>query len=277
MIKEIMQDAGSRMEKTIDSLRQSLSKIRTGRAHPSLLDHLTVSYYGSEMPISQVANIGVEDARTLTITPWEKQMVQAIEKSILKSDLGLNPATAGTVIRIPMPPLTQETRRELVKVVRHEGEATKVAIRNIRRDANSDFKDVITSYSIHYTKLYDIDRVDVEQVVLHQSHDVLEGRQVGGQYAVAIHAPQFPGDAPRLANDFHVITSYSIHYTKLYDGVKGSLCQSASGPGGTTSVCPANTNRGAAVPRRAQRLSTSPKRNDSRLKPMARNRRNNFV
>jgi ribosome recycling factor len=148
MIKEIMQDAGSRMEKTIDSLRQSLSKIRTGRAHPSLLDHLTVAYYGSEMPISQVANIGVEDARTLTVTPWEKQMVQAIEKSILKSDLGLNPATAGTVIRIPMPPLTQETRRELVKVVRHEGEATKVAIRNIRRDANSDFKDLLKEKEI---------------------------------------------------------------------------------------------------------------------------------
>jgi ribosome recycling factor len=148
MIKEIMQDAGSRMEKTIDSLRQSLSKIRTGRAHPSLLDHLTVAYYGSEMPISQVANIGVEDARTLTVTPWEKHMVQAIEKSILKSDLGLNPATAGTVIRIPMPPLTQETRRELVKVVRHEGEATKVAIRNIRRDANSDFKDLLKEKEI---------------------------------------------------------------------------------------------------------------------------------
>ena len=148
MIKEIMQDAGSRMEKTIDSLRQSLSKVRTGRAHPSLLDHLRVDYYGSEMPISQVANIGVEDARTLTVTPWEKQMVQAIEKSILKSDLGLNPATSGTVIRIPMPPLTEETRRELVKVVRHEGEATKVAIRNIRRDANSDFKDLLKEKEI---------------------------------------------------------------------------------------------------------------------------------
>jgi ribosome recycling factor len=148
MIKEIMQDAGSRMEKTIDSLRQSLSKVRTGRAHPSLLDHLKVDYYGSEMPISQVANIGVEDARTLTVTPWEKQMVQAIEKSILKSDLGLNPATSGTVIRIPMPPLTQETRRELVKVVRHEGEATKVALRHIRRDANGDFKDLLKEKEI---------------------------------------------------------------------------------------------------------------------------------
>lgn len=148
MIKEIMQDAGSRMEKTIDALRQSLGKIRTGRAHPSLLDHLRVDYYGSEMPISQVANVGVEDARTLTVTPWEKQMVQAIEKTILKSDLGLNPATSGTVIRIPMPPLTEETRRELVKVVRHEGEAAKVAIRNIRRDANSDFKDLLKEKEI---------------------------------------------------------------------------------------------------------------------------------
>jgi len=148
MIKEIMQDAGSRMEKTIDALRQSLGKVRTGRAHPSLLDHLRVEYYGSEMPISQVANIGVEDARTLTVTPWEKQMVQAIEKAILKSDLGLNPATSGTVIRIPMPPLTEETRRELVKVVRHEGEAAKVAIRNIRRDANSDFKELLKEKEI---------------------------------------------------------------------------------------------------------------------------------
>jgi ribosome recycling factor len=107
-----------------------------------------VEYYGSEVPISQVANIGVEDARTLTVTPWEKQMVPAIEKSILKSDLGLNPSTAGTVIRIPMPPLTEETRRELVKVVRHEGETTKVAIRNIRRDANSDFKELLKEKEI---------------------------------------------------------------------------------------------------------------------------------
>jgi len=148
MIKEIMQDAGSRMEKTIDSLRQQLGKVRTGRAHPSLLDHLSVDYYGSDVPISQVAKIGVEDARTLTVTPWEKQMVQVIEKVILKSDLGLNPATAGTVIRIPMPPLTEETRRDLVKVVRHDGEAAKVAIRNIRRDANSDFKDLLKDKEI---------------------------------------------------------------------------------------------------------------------------------
>jgi ribosome recycling factor len=150
MIKEILQDAGVRMDKSIESLRQSLSKVRTGRAHPSLLDHLVVDYYGSNVPISQVANIGVEDARTLTVTPWEKPMVQAIEKAIMKSDLGLNPATAGTVIRIPMPPLTEETRRGLVKVVRNDGEAAKVkvAIRNIRRDANSDFKDLLKEKEI---------------------------------------------------------------------------------------------------------------------------------
>ena len=148
MIDEILQDAGVRMGKSIDSLKQSLGKVRTGRAHPSLLDHLTVDYYGSEVPISQVANLGVEDARTLTVTPWEKQMVQVVEKAILKSDLGLNPATAGTVIRIPMPPLTEETRRGLVKVVRNDGEAAKVAIRNIRRDANSDFKDLLKEKEI---------------------------------------------------------------------------------------------------------------------------------
>jgi len=148
MIDEIVRDAGERMSKSIDSLKQSLGKVRTGRAHPSLLDHLTVDYYGAETPLSQVANIGIEDARTLTVTPWEKQMVQAIEKAIMTSDLGLNPATAGTVIRIPMPPLTEETRRNLVKVVRHDGESAKVAIRNIRRDANSDFKDLLKEKEI---------------------------------------------------------------------------------------------------------------------------------
>jgi ribosome recycling factor len=148
MIEDILKDAGVRMKKSIEALKQSLGKVRTGRAHPSLLDHLRVEYYGSEVPISQVANIGVEDARTLTVTPWEKPMVQVVEKAILTSDLGLNPATAGTVIRIPMPPLTEETRRDLVKVVRQEGEATKVAIRNIRRDANGDFKDLLKEKEI---------------------------------------------------------------------------------------------------------------------------------
>ena len=148
MIKEIIKDAGVRMGKSIESLKLALVKVRTGRAHPSLLDHLVVDYYGSDVPISQVANINVEDARTLMISPWEKQMVQPIEKAIMKSDLGLNPATAGTTIRIPMPPLTEETRRDLVKVVRQDGEAAKVAIRNIRRDANGDFKSLLKEKDI---------------------------------------------------------------------------------------------------------------------------------
>ena len=148
MLKEIIKDAGIRMGKSIESLKLALVKVRTGRAHPSLLDHLVVDYYGSDVPISQVANINVEDARTLMISPWEKQMVQPIEKAIMKSDLGLNPATAGTVIRIPMPPLTEETRRDLVKVVRQDGEAAKVAIRNIRRDANGDFKSLLKEKDI---------------------------------------------------------------------------------------------------------------------------------
>lgn len=140
MIDEIIDDAGSRMQKSIASLKGELAKIRTGRAHPSLLEHITVDYYGSETPLSQVASIGVEDARTLTITPWERPMVQAIEKAIMNSDLGLNPNSAGVVIRVPMPQLTEERRRDLVKIVRKEGENGKIAIRNIRRDANSDFK-----------------------------------------------------------------------------------------------------------------------------------------
>jgi ribosome recycling factor len=155
MIEEILQDAGVRMDKSIEAFKQTLTKVRTGRAHPSLLDHLMVDYYGSNVPISQVANIGVEDARTLTVTPWEKTMVKPIEKSILKSDLGLNPATAGTVIRIPMPPLTEERRRELVKVVKNEGENTKIAIRNIRRDANSDFKDLLKAKDISEDECHD--------------------------------------------------------------------------------------------------------------------------
>lgn len=140
MIDEIIKDAENRMKKSIESLKGELAKVRTGRAHPSLLEHIMVDYYGSETPLNQVASIGVEDARTLTVTPWERPMVQAVEKAIMKSDLGLNPNSAGSVIRIPMPQLTEERRRDLVKVVRHEGENGKIAIRNIRRDANSDFK-----------------------------------------------------------------------------------------------------------------------------------------
>jgi len=148
MIDEIIEDAEVRMGKSIDSLHTEFAKIRTGRAHPSLLDQIHVDYYGADTPISQVANVTVEDARTLVVTPWEKDMVAKVEKAIMASDLGLNPATAGTVIRIPMPPLTEERRRDLVKVVKHEAEQARVAIRNIRRDANSDFKDLLKEKEI---------------------------------------------------------------------------------------------------------------------------------
>ncbi len=141
MINDIQQSAATRMGKSIDALKHEFSKIRTGRAHPSLLDQISVSYYGTESPLSQVANIAVEDSRTLTISPWEKGMVQAIEKAIMKSDLGLNPATNGMVIRVPLPVLTEERRRNLVKVVKQEAENGRVAIRNIRRDANSEIKE----------------------------------------------------------------------------------------------------------------------------------------
>ena len=140
MIDDIRQDARTRMGKSIEAFQAELSKIRTGRAHPSLLNHIHVDYYGSEVPVGQAANITVEDARTLAVTPWDKSMVAVIEKAIIKSDLGLNPSTAGSVIRVPMPPLTEERRKELVKVVRELAENARVAVRNIRRDANSDLK-----------------------------------------------------------------------------------------------------------------------------------------
>ncbi|MEE9494771.1 MAG: ribosome recycling factor [Gammaproteobacteria bacterium] len=148
MIDEINADAESRMGKSIEAFKLGLTKIRTGRAHPSLLDQITVDYYGSDVPLQQVANVAVEDSRTLTVTPWEKPMVKAIEKAIMKSDLGLNPNSAGTVIRIPLPPLTEERRKDLVRVVRQEAENSRVAVRNIRRDANSDFKDLLKEKEI---------------------------------------------------------------------------------------------------------------------------------
>ena len=143
MIDDIKNDALSRMGKTLEALGHELAKIRTGRAHPSLLDHVRVDYYGSEVPISQVAAVHAEDARTLSITPWDRNMVKAVEKAIMNSDLGLNPSTAGSVIRVPMPPLTEERRRDLIRVVRHEAEQAKVAVRNIRRDANHDLKNLV--------------------------------------------------------------------------------------------------------------------------------------
>ena len=148
MINDIKSDAKSRMEKSFDALGHAFAKIRTGRAHPSILDTVRVDYYGSEVPISQVANITIEDARTLVVTPWEKPIVGEVEKAIMKSDLGLNPASAGDVIRVPMPPLTEETRRGYTKQARAEAEQAKVAVRNIRRDALADVKDLLKEKEI---------------------------------------------------------------------------------------------------------------------------------
>jgi ribosome recycling factor len=143
MIEDVKKDATERMSKCVAALKNELKKLRTGRASTSLLEHLRVEYYGSEVPLTQVANVAVEDARTLTVVPWEKQMVPVIEKAIMKSDLGITPATAGTVIRVPLPPLTEERRRDLTKVVKHEAENARVAIRNVRRDVNQDLKELL--------------------------------------------------------------------------------------------------------------------------------------
>ena len=184
MIDDINQDAKSRMAKSVETLRHELTKLRTGRAHTSLLDHITVGYYGSEMPLNQVANVGVDDARTLVVTPWEKPMVALIEKAIMKSDLGLNPNTAGTVMRVPLPPLTEERRRDMVKVVRHEGEGARVAIRNIRRDANNEFKALLKEKKItedderraqeQIQKLTDQAVADVEKVLQAKEAELME-------------------------------------------------------------------------------------------------------
>jgi ribosome recycling factor len=143
MIEDIKKDAVTRMTKCVQTFAADTKKLRTGRAHPSLIEHLRVDYYGSETPLQQVANISVEDGRTLVISPWEKTMVQPIEKAIFKSDLGLTPMTAGTVIRIPMPPLTEERRRDITKVLKHEAENARIAVRNVRRDVMSDVKEAL--------------------------------------------------------------------------------------------------------------------------------------
>ncbi|MCL7744490.1 ribosome recycling factor [Guyparkeria hydrothermalis] len=184
MIDDVVKDARSRMNKSIDALKGELAKIRTGRAHVSVLDHIHVEYYGSDVPLSQVAKLSTEDARTLAVTPWEKDMVGKIEKAIMTSDLGLNPATAGTVIRVPMPPLTEERRRELGKVVRHEGENTKIAIRNIRRDANNDLKAFLKEKEISedeerrgqdtIQKLTDERVAEVDQIVAEKEKELME-------------------------------------------------------------------------------------------------------
>lgn len=142
MINELKKDAEDRMQKAVEVLGHNLNKIRTGRAHPSILDSIRVNYYGSEVPLSQVANIGIEDARTLTVSPWERNLVPDVEKAIMKSDLGLNPSTAGTVIRLPMPALTEETRKGYIKQARSEAENARVSIRNVRRDVLADVKEL---------------------------------------------------------------------------------------------------------------------------------------
>ena len=147
-IANIKQDATARMTKSVDALKHELAHVRTGRASTALVDHLKVNYYGSDVPLSQGATVAVQDARSITITPWEKNMVQAVEKSILASDLGLNPTTAGTVIRINLPPLTEQRRKELSKHVHHEGENAKVAVRNVRRDAMQHVKELLKEKKI---------------------------------------------------------------------------------------------------------------------------------
>lgn len=148
MIDELKKDASQKMTKSMESLSNNLSKIRTGRAHPSILDAITVEYYGQEVPLNQVANIKIEDAKTLQLNVWEKNMIKEVEKSIISSDLGLNPAVSGNLIRIPLPPLTEERRKELVKLVKQEGENCKVSVRNIRRDANNKLKQLLKEKSI---------------------------------------------------------------------------------------------------------------------------------
>ena len=143
MLDEIKKDAGERMAKSVAALKQEMTKIRTGRAHTSLLDHIVVDYYGSPTPLNQVSNVGVEDSRTLIVTPWEKDMVAVIEKAIMNSDLGLNPVSAGTVIRVPLPPLTEERRKDMIRIVRNEAEGGRIAVRSVRRDAISDIKELL--------------------------------------------------------------------------------------------------------------------------------------
>jgi ribosome recycling factor len=184
MINEIKQDSENRMKKTIESLRHEMTKIRTGRANAGLLDHVQVDYYGNSTPLSQVASVTTSDSRTLLVTPWEKSMVAAVEKAILTADLGLNPSTAGSAIRVPMPPLTEERRKDLIKVVRNEGEQGKVSIRNIRRDANTQLKDLVKDKAISedderratevIQKLTDKYIAEVDTVLAQKEKDLME-------------------------------------------------------------------------------------------------------
>jgi ribosome recycling factor len=184
MLEDIKKDANERMNKCVGSLKNELKRLRTGRAHTSLLDHIRVEYYGSEVPLNQVANVALEDARTITVTPWEKTMVQPIEKAIMKSDLGLMPATAGTVIRVPMPPLTEERRRDLTKVVRHEAENARVAVRNVRRDVMNELKEMLKEKLVsqdddrraqeEVQKLTDRHVAEIDQVLAEKEKELMQ-------------------------------------------------------------------------------------------------------
>ncbi|MCC5793002.1 MAG: ribosome recycling factor [Legionellaceae bacterium] len=184
MINNIKKEAEERMRKSIDSLRVDLGKIRTGRANPGLLDHVMVDYYGNPSPLSQVASVSVADSRTLLVTPWEKTMVASVEKAILTADLGLNPATAGNAIRVPMPALTEERRKEMIRVVRGEGENARIAIRNIRRDANTHLKDLVKEKEISedderraadlVQKLTDKYVAEIDKILADKEKDLME-------------------------------------------------------------------------------------------------------
>ncbi len=184
MIEKIKKEAEARMSKSIDALKSELTKVRTGRANTALLDHVHVDYYGAKTPLNQVANVAVADARTLTVTPWDRSMVGAVEKAILESGLGLNPVTVGQTMKVPMPPLSEERRRELGKVVHKEGEAAKVAIRNIRRDSNTHLKDAVKKKEISedeekraeeaIQKLTDRFIAEVDKLVHAKEQDLLE-------------------------------------------------------------------------------------------------------
>ena len=184
MVDDIKKDAGVRMAKSVEALRNEFGRIRTGRAHASLLDHVTVSYYGSDVPLNQVASITVSDPRTLAISPWEKKIVPDIEKAIIRSDLGLNPISGSDVIRVPLPPLTEQRRKEMTRVVRQEAEQAKVAVRNIRRSANQQLKALIKDEHISedaekraeadVQKLTDHHIARIDSVLAEKEHDLME-------------------------------------------------------------------------------------------------------
>ena len=184
MLDDLKKDARERMAKCVQNFQSDMKKLRTGRAHPSLIEHLKVDYYGSDTPLSQVANIAVEDGRTLVVSPWEKTMVQPIEKAIHKSDLGLTPMTAGTVIRIPMPALTEERRRDITKILRADAENARVAVRNVRRDVMSDIKDLLKEKlvsqdeekraEVEVQKLTDKHVADIEQLLTAKEKEVMQ-------------------------------------------------------------------------------------------------------